>query len=372
VSDPGLGGAPFTVSHVRRARRYETMSSELVARSDRAVAELLRRARVRGSGIGGTSVTLEIAGTPVFAKLIPLTALECEPQHEMSTANLFGLPASCHYGVGSPGFGAWREVAANALTTTWVLAGQTAAFPLLYHWRVLPEAPQPSPGHADVEASTRYWGGSPAVRARLRALSRASACLVLFQEFIPHTLDHWLATQRSAGPDSVTSAITMVESCLLTDLTFMGAKDLRHFDTHFGNILTDGSRLYFADLGLATSSRFDLSAEESALLRENRTYDLAHSLTRLVNWLVTNVSGVATPPDGDPTVRNQRVRAFAAGEVPTGVPPAAAAMIGRHAPVAALMNDFHWDLFGVDRATPYPRASVEQALRASGMTPDDA
>ena len=143
-------------------------------------------------------------------------------------------------------------------------------------------------------------------------------------------------------------------------------RDLGHFDAHFGNVLTDGSRLYFADLGLATSPRFDLSAEESVFLRENRTHDLAHSLMRLVNWLVTNVCGVATPPHGGPTARNERVRAFAAGEVPTGVPPAAAATIGRHAPVAAVMNDFYWDLFGVDRATPYPRAAVEQALRASG------
>jgi hypothetical protein len=366
VGDPGARQAEFTMSQVRRTSGYANVSSALAARSDREIAELLRRTPVLGSGIGGTSAMLEVAGTPVFAKQIPLTDLECEPQHEMSTANLFGLPTFCQYGVGSPGFGAWREVAANAITTTWVLAGQAAAFPLLYHWRVLPEAPQPTPANPDVEAATRYWGGSSAVRARLRALSQASACVVLFQEFIPQTLERWLATRLSAGSDSLTSAITMVESCLLTDLAFMADEDLAHFDAHFGNVLTDGSRLYFADLGLATSSRFDLSVEESAFLRENRTHDLAYALMRLVNWLVTNVCGVATPPHGGPTERNERVRALAAGEKPIGIPAAAAATIGRYAPVAAVMNDFYWDLFGVDRATPYPRIAVERALRSSG------
>jgi hypothetical protein len=74
---------------------------------------------------------LNIAGAPVFVKRIPLTDLERHPHNVMSTANVFGLPTFCHYGVtanGSPGFGAWRELAANAMTTNWVIAKQTEAF----------------------------------------------------------------------------------------------------------------------------------------------------------------------------------------------------------------------------------------------------
>jgi hypothetical protein len=37
---------------------------------------------------------------------VPLTDLEQLPQHFMSTANIFGLPLSYQYGVGSAGFGA--------------------------------------------------------------------------------------------------------------------------------------------------------------------------------------------------------------------------------------------------------------------------
>ncbi|MEJ7689791.1 MAG: hypothetical protein WKF76_04815 [Nocardioidaceae bacterium] len=33
-------------------------------------------------------------------------------------------------------------------------------------------------------------------------------------------------------------------------------------DGHFGNMRTDGKRIYLSDFGLATSPRFDLSAAE--------------------------------------------------------------------------------------------------------------
>ncbi|TDB74764.1 serine/threonine protein phosphatase [Micromonospora sp. KC723] len=352
------------MSHGERVSRYSDVSSALALHSDQQLAAMVERAQVLGSGIGGSSVRCEVAGVPVFAKRVPLSDLERRAENVMSTANVFGLPPLCQYGVGSPGFGAWRELAANVMATTWVIAGRTAAFPLLYHWRVLPGAPPPAEEHADVEATVRYWGASSAVRDRLHARAQVSASVVLFQEFIPRTLDDWLAVQLTAGPDAVTAACTMVESCLLTDVPFMNTHGLVHFDAHFGNVLTDGRRLYLADFGLATSPRFDLSAEEKVFLRRNRTHDLGYALMRLVNWLVTNVCGIATPADGGPVRRNEYVRACAAGAEPTAAPPVIAAMIRRYAPAAAVMNDFYWDLFGVDRATPYPEERVERALTA--------
>ena len=44
---------------------------------------------------------------------------------------------------------------------------------------------------------------------------------------------------------------------------------LHHFDAHLDNILTDGERLYFVDLALAMSPRFDLSASEVRFLDAN-------------------------------------------------------------------------------------------------------
>ncbi|GAA4931223.1 hypothetical protein HD597_004987 [Nonomuraea thailandensis] len=355
------------MSHGGRVSRYGEVASALALHSDRRLGESLERAQLLGSGIGGTSVLLDIDGVPVFAKRIPLTDLERRAGNVMSTANLFGLPPFCQYGlaaIGTPGFGAWRELAAGVMTTNWVLAGRSAAFPLLYHWRVLPGAPPPTEEHADVEAAVRYWGGSPAVRDRLHALARASAGIVLFQEFIPYTLDDWLAARSTAGQDAVTAACAMVESCLLTDVAFMNGQGLIHFDGHFGNILTDGERLYIADLGLATSSRFDLSEQEIGFLERNRTHDLGYALMRLVNWLVTNVCGVPMSSDGRQGRRNAYIRACADGADPAGAPPAAAAVIRRYAPVAAAMNDFYWDLYGTSRTTPYPSEKIERATSA--------
>jgi hypothetical protein len=305
---------------------------------------------------------VNVVGVPVFAKRIPLTDVERHEDNVMSTANLFGLPPFCQYGVGSPSFGAWRELAANVITTDWVLAGRSEAFPLLYCWRVLPGAPAPSEEHRDVEAVVRYWAGSSAVRRRLHALARASASVVLFQEFIPHSLDDWLTAQLALGQDATAAACGMVESRLLADVAFMNGQGLLHFDAHFGNVLTDGRRLYIADFGLATSPRFDLSPQEIGFLDRNGTHDMGYALMRLVNWLVTDVCGVAVPRYGGPVERNEYIRACAAGADPVGAPPTVAAAIRRYAPVAAAMNDFYWDLFGVARTTPYPDQKVERAL----------
>lgn len=210
----------------------------------------------------------------VFAKRVPLTDLEHRADNVMSTANLFGLPAFCQYGLGSPSFGAWRELVASIMTTNWALAGHSAAFPLLYHWRVLPGAAPLAEEHADIEAVVRYWGGSQAVRDRLHALEQATASIVLFLEFIPHSLSDWLAAQLTAGQDAVAAACAMVESCLLADVAFMNANGLMHFDAHFDNVVTDGQRLYIIDFGLVTSPRFDLSAQQVSFLARNRTHDM--------------------------------------------------------------------------------------------------
>jgi hypothetical protein len=352
------------MSHAARLARYSEVSSSLMLLSDRKLGSLVDDAGTTGSGIGGSSSVVDVAGVPVFVKRVPLTDLERRPGSVMSTANLFGLPVFCQYGVGGPGFGAWRELAANALTTSWVLARRTDAFPLMYHWRVLPGAAALADELADVEGAVTYWGGSPAVRERIRALAGASASVVLFLEYIPQVLTGWLGGQLGRGQEAVASACTMLEQGLRAGLAFMNANGLLHFDAHFGNILTDGQQLYFADLGLATSPRFDLSAAESDFAGRNLSHDVCYALTQLVNWLVSNVCGVAAEATGGPVERNDYIRNCAAGAEVVGAPAAVAEVISRYAPAAVVMNDFYWDLFGKSRATPYPAADIERALAA--------
>ncbi|MGP3969216.1 protein kinase family protein [Streptomyces sp. 6N223] len=343
--------------HAARLSAYATVGARLSLLSDRRLREAVAAAPALGSGIGGRSGMLDVAGTPVFVKRVPLTDIEARPANARSTANLFSLPLFYQYGVGSAGFGAWRELAAHLLTTGWVLTDAYAGFPLLYHWRVLPD--DPPAGFADefggVDGAVARWEGAPAVRRRLEAIGRSSASLVLFLEHVPHTLAAWLAT-------SSPQRWSWVEDELARGAAFMSARGMVHFDAHFRNVLTDGRRLYFADLGLALSSDFELSAAEAGFLADHLTYDRCYVAGHLLrHHLLDGVRG--------DTDRDAFLRAWIAGRRPDGVPPEVGAIIDRHARATVVLGDFHRRLLTRSKRTPFPAAEVRRAL-AGAPVPD--
>ncbi|PTT86901.1 serine/threonine protein phosphatase [Pelomonas sp. HMWF004] len=358
------------MTHRERIARFAQLSTELALQSDQQLAQLVDGAEQLASGIGGTTLTFSLAGHQVFAKRLRLTDLELHPAHQMSTANLFGLPTYCQRNVGSAGFGAWRELAANVMTTGWVLAQQLESFPLMYHWRVLEGASSPAAAPrpvewTDVERMTRYWGGSDAMRARLVALADAKFSLMIFLEHVPWTLHAWLERQCGAQPGAMTSALEMVERSLTVDIPLMNSLGLLHGDAHHGNILTDGQRLYFADLGLATSARFALSTDEVTYLHHNVSLDRGYALSKWVNGLVKAFA----PSVDSPLERFELVRAAAQGQAMhqlfPGMPSGVAEIVHRHAPIATVINDFYVKLHGEDRRTPYPRDAVEALLEGA-------
>jgi hypothetical protein len=154
----------------------------------------------------------------------------------------------------------------------------------------------------------------------------------------------------------------MVERRLRTDIAFMNARGLLHFDAHFRNILTDGRRLYFADFGLATSPRFEVSTDERDFLARHASHDACYAVRELLNWIVANVVGIAAPDTGGPVERYDYIRRCAAGARPAGAPEPVAELISRYAPVVAILNDFYWNLFGESRETPYPAQEITQAM----------
>ncbi|WP_228785039.1 BUD32 family EKC/KEOPS complex subunit [Nocardia cyriacigeorgica] len=346
-----------------RTSRYQRLSAFLASRRDAELAELAGAGRVIGIGVGGCAALIDIDRVPVFVKQIPLT--DREVANPGATANLFDLPTFCQYGIGGPSFNAWRELAANIVVTEAVLAGETRSFPLLYHWRVLPGRSAPAAEHADIDAVVAAQGGSPAVRARLDALAAASCSLVLFCEYIPHSIADWLGENPAAKAAGVERQLSHI-------VAFLWDRELLHMDAHFGNMRTDGQRIYLCDFGLATSPTFDLSAAERAFAERHRTHDAGYIAMRLVNWLVTDVCAVAPRPTG-PGARNDYVRQCAAGRIPDDVPPAVAAILTRHAPVAAAMNDFYWRLFDGDVHAEYPGHAIESmrpAVDAAVPWPD--
>ncbi|OAH09772.1 protein kinase family protein [Streptomyces jeddahensis] len=350
-----------------RLSSYETVGTRLSLLSDHRLADAVAAAPALGSGIGGRSAELDVDGIRVFVKRVPLTDIELQSKNIRSTANLFDLPMFYQYGVGSAGFGAWRELAVHIMTTAWVLDNEYADFPLLYHWRILPDSPPTDFADAfgGIEGAVAHWEGSAAVRRRLEAIGRSSASLVLFLEHVPQSLAAWLDDVRDSGyaEPGADSPYVWIEDALNRGTEFMSSHGLVHFDAHFANLLTDGRQLYFADFGLALSSEFALSAEEAAFLAGHLAYDRCYAGSHLLRYhLLHDVRG-----DID---HDTFLREWIAGRRPDGVPPEIRAIIDRYARPAVVMGDFHRRLLTQSKRVQFPTADIQQAL--SGTSPSSS
>jgi hypothetical protein len=341
----------------KRLTNYSTVSTELALLSDHRLLALLESATTSDTSTGCTTVSLEIAGTPIFVKKIRLTDTERQSKNIRSTANLYGLPPYCQYGmpgsIGSPGFGVWRELAANIMTTNWVLSGECNNFPLLYHWRILPK-PTPKPPTAEqlneLEHNIEYWEGSAAVRTRLLENLTASADIVLFLEQFPSNVHEWLRKQMAIGGNAAESACAMVEKNLREITSFINSRGLLHFDAHFWNVLTDGHSLYFADFGLATSNRFELSEAELDFLNKHQNYDKCYTAAHLVKWILMELFGI----ENYCSILGE----YASGK---GKPlePTIETIVMRYLPIAVVMHEFFQKL-KESTTTPYPTAELER------------
>ncbi len=311
-----------------RSATLHLLSLELTRLSQQQLSDLIAQASPVHSGVGGNSALVTILNVPVFVKKVPLTDLERRTENLMATANLFELPMFFQYRLGSPGFGAWREVVTHQMTTEWVLTGQCLNFPLLYHWRVLPATrPEPIPQGERV----RYWGNSGAVGARLEALQNASDCVALFLEYIPQNLHQWLSARLAQGGQTAESAVEFVDHNLRVTNAFMQSQGLTHFDAHFENILCDGERLYFSDFGLALSALFDLTMTEREFLLHHRTFDRANSALSLVICLLGGAGWEV------------RLREYLQGSSEK-MPATIHAVVLRDAPVALALKEFFGQL----------------------------
>ncbi|WP_406528754.1 protein kinase family protein [Streptomyces sp. I8-5] len=343
--------------HTARLAAYGSVSTHLSLLSDRRLGEVVASATPLGSGIGGRSAELDLGGTRVFVKRVPLTDVELRPENVRSTANVFGLPTFYQYGAGSSGFGAWRELAVHTMTTGWVVGSEYEGFPLMYHWRVLPDSPPRA--FADelggIDGAVAHWEGSSAVRDRLEAIGRSSSSLVIFLEHVPQTLGTWLRDHRAAtadGPYDVRYA--WAEEALIRGTDFMSSRGLVHFDAHFNNVLTDGRMIYFADFGLALSSEFELSQAETEFLSDHLTYDGCYIGNHLIRHHLPDDLHAGTE-------HGVLLRNWIEGERSEKVPPAIATVINRHARTASVLDEFHRRLLSESKLTPYPVADIERA-----------
>jgi hypothetical protein len=205
------------------------------------------------------------------------------------------------------------------------------------------------------------WDGSDAVRRRLIAVAEAPAVIVLFLEHWPTTVHTWLQTR--IAEDGGATAIEHVDRQLEVAFSFFDRAGLIHFDAHLENVLTDGKEFVFTDFGLSAHDRFDLDPDEAAFMARHRPspvdpgYDRAYARGHVAHWLIADFLG-AFGPDA------KAVLADVAAGKDVGLPPAAAAVVERDAPLALVMYEFRRRLRTRSRSTPYPAEALQRTYRA--------
>jgi len=217
----------------------------------------------------GRNHIIKLGGTKVFIKRIPVT--EVEYRNLFSTKNLYDLPTYYNYGVGSAGFGVFREIVTHIKTTNWVLEGAIENFPLMYHCRILPFSGQnPDVNMERHNGYVEYWNSNENIGTYLMDRINAKHEAILFLEYIPHMLGRWLGKH-------IDKLNVIIEEMRKT-ITFLRKNGVIHFDAHFANILTDGEKPYLTDFGLVLDKRFDLSEAERLFFGRHTDYDYGEFL----------------------------------------------------------------------------------------------
>ena len=245
-----------------RRQRYFQLNTQLAQLDNNQINQLFNENdQTRGWGVNHI---IELAGTKVFVKKIPLTNLE--HQNLFSTKNLYELPTFYNYGVGSAGFGAFRELVTHIKTTNWVLAGEIENFPIMYHYRIMPRIEENPPLDEErYERYVKYWNNDQNIKRFGLERRNAQFEIVLFLEYFPHNVWDWFGTHLDKSDQ------------LLDDMRqatlFLQKNGIIHFDVHFGNIVTDETQFYLTDFGLALDKAFDLDREEQSFFNRNDHYD---------------------------------------------------------------------------------------------------
>ena len=224
----------------------------------------------------GMNHVIRVGGKKVFVKRLPVTGLEYENMY--STKNFYRLPTYYNYGVGSAGFGVFREIIALIKTTNAVLAGEVENFPLLYHHRVMPYLGDLT--ELDMERHqgyVRYWNNNKQVGQYRIDRTKAKYEVMMFFEHIPYELWRWFGKHMDQ--------VDMVVDGMKDAISYLIKNDVIHFDCHWGNIMTDGERVYLADFGLVLEKRFGLNKREHNFFKANKYYDGGEFLCGLGSYV---------------------------------------------------------------------------------------
>jgi hypothetical protein len=291
----------------------------------------------------GASGAVDVDGVTVFVKQVPLTDVEAGAPG--STANHFDLPTYYSYGMGSAGFGVWRELAVHQAVDG--LPG----FPALLHHRVMPRTLGAGPLPWSDEEYVRYWNGSEAIGRYMRARADASHELWIVLEHVPHEVGPWLMANQHE--------IDAVLRQLFEAISVLHDRGIRHFDSHLGNAVTDGRRVRLGDFGLAMATSFDLSGDERAMLDRHRHYDEGVLLGSI--GLAASLALGGYMPARDLAGRIDQLR-----RDPAPFDPAFASALVRYRDPIAYMVDFFDRMRSPEKRSTYDDDTFAELLRAAG------
>lgn len=340
-------------SSTTRNSYYFSICSELACMSNSQILSMLDNTDLEHiNSWGGSSKVLVINGSKVFVKKIPLTSLENSQKNILSTRNLFNLPLFYQYGIGSSGFGAWRELAAHVLTSNWVLSNQTQNFPLLYGWRVIKGKPEQQQSPEIINQELLDWDNNPTIRHRLESINSSKSYLLLFLEYFSFNLHDWIQKKIANNNGAFLSNLN---TQLIEGTDFMRSKKFLHMDAHFKNILTDGETIYFSDFGLAITKKFNLSPSEHLFFDAHKFYD---SYSRMLNFSHSVVTSIKNPTYWNNYLKQSASSISIAFET---LNPDIINLLQSYLPVAKIMNQFYMDIRR-NKNTEFPSAELSGVL----------
>ena len=355
----------------RRAKYYE-LSTHL-AHIDNEQLQALFDEGDKTEGWGANHV-ITLGESKIFVKSIPLT--EIEYQQMFSTKNLYELPTYYNYGVGSAGFGSFRELVMHIKTTNWVLAGTIENFPLMYHYRLVPSTRTFT--DLDEERFKRYvtyWNSNENIKTFMLARRQAAYEIILFLEHIPHSLLPWL--------DKNLDKLELVLKQLWDSIAFLRGHNIIHFDANFDNIVTDGEQFYLTDFGLVLDKRFDLTVEERQFFETHIYYDYG-SILACLDWPIIERYRALEEADknkfqqslGLDDGASERDVLLALSENIRQIQTEGwltldekyMGVVLHHQALLQLMNRFYGDLRqNQQKNTPYPQAEIKRLLEEAGI-----
>ncbi|HAT7873650.1 hypothetical protein [Legionella pneumophila] len=343
----------------KRIEKYTIVSNTLACMSNQQLQQVLSTGNEMHSGIGGTSVRIDIENIPVFVKRVPITEFELKPDNFMSTANIFKLPICYQYGIGSAGFSAWRELAAHIMTTNWVISGQCANFPMMYSWRIIPNSLSKTDLSywESTEKYLDYWENNQNIKERIHGLNNANTSVLLFLEHFPRNLHQHLKEVLSPSIVELDSInhLEKLNKSFGTVLEFMQKKGFLHMDAHFHNILADENDIYLSDFGLALSKKFDLSMTEHHFVKDHEHYDRCSYSVNLLHGVLTAYAG---KDHWDQTLSDYLTNKFS-----IKLPDKINEILSKNAPIAEKMHIFYKEI-QKDKSTPFPSNHMNGMLES--------